>query len=74
MRRSALAIALLSTLLALPGCKKKAACDPADSNAVCKGFQECLRSDTSVEVCRMAEKDANKISNGSQKPAPPPQR
>jgi hypothetical protein len=73
MRRATLAVALLSTFLALPGCKKKAACDPADSDAVCKGFQQCLRSDTSVEVCRMAEKDANKISNGSQKPAPSPQ-
>jgi hypothetical protein len=71
MRRAVLAVALISTLLVLPGCKKKAACDSADSDAVCKGFQDCLRSDTSVEVCRMAEKDANKISNGSQKPAPP---
>jgi len=73
MRRSVLAIGLLSTLLALPGCKKKAACDPADSDAVCKAFQQCLRSDTSVEVCRMGEKDANKVSNGSQKPASSPQ-
>jgi hypothetical protein len=70
MRRTALAIALLSILIALPGCKKQAACDPADSDAVCKAFQQCLRSDTSVEVCRMGEKDANKISNGSQKPTP----
>jgi len=73
MRRAILAVALLSTSLALPGCKKKGACDPADSDAVCKAFQQCLRSDTSVEVCRMGEKDANKISNGSQKPAPSPQ-
>lgn len=45
----------------LAGCKKQATCDPADSEAVCKGFQDCLRSDTSAEVCRMAEQDANKI-------------
>ena len=73
MRRTALAVVLLSILIALPGCKKQVACDPADSDAVCKAFQQCLRSDTSVEVCRMGEKDANKISNGSQKPAPSPQ-
>jgi hypothetical protein len=73
MRRVILAVALLSAFLALPGCKKKAACDPADSDAVCNAFQQCLRSDTSIEVCRMGEKDANKISNGSQKPAPSPQ-
>ena len=29
------------------------ACDPADSAAVCKGFQKCFASDTSTEVCRM---------------------
>jgi hypothetical protein len=52
---------LLSALLLLPGCKKKVACDPADSDAVCEGFQQCLRSDTSAEVCRMAEQDANRI-------------
>jgi hypothetical protein len=73
MRRSILVVALLPTFLALPGCKKKAACDPADSDAVCKAFQQCLRSDTSVEVCQMGEKDANKISNGSQKPPSSPQ-
>jgi hypothetical protein len=73
MRRATLTVALLSILLVLPGCKKKATCDLADSNAVCKGFQDCLRSDTSVEVCRMAEKDANKVSNGPHNPAPSPQ-
>lgn len=55
-----LAIASLLLLL-LAGCKKQVKCDPSDSEAVCKGFQDCLRSDTSEEVCRMAEQDANKI-------------
>ena len=49
------------TGFALCGCKKQIACDPTDSDAVCKGFQQCLRSDTSAEVCRMAEQDANKL-------------
>jgi uncharacterized protein YgiB involved in biofilm formation len=65
MPRIATAVLLLSTLLVLPGCKKHVACDPADSAAVCKGFQECLRSDTSAEVCRMGEQDANKIEKGN---------
>jgi hypothetical protein len=65
MRRIAAAIALLSTLLILSGCKKKVACDPADSDPVCKAFQQCLRSDTSAEVCRMGEQDANKIEKGN---------
>jgi hypothetical protein len=65
MPRIATAVLLLSTLLVLPGCKKHVACDPADSEAVCKGFQQCLRSDTSAEVCRMAEQDANKIEKGN---------
>jgi hypothetical protein len=64
MRRIFVIVALLSTLLILPGCKKQIACDPADSDAVCKQFQQCLRSDTLAEVCRMAEKDANKIQKG----------
>jgi uncharacterized protein YgiB involved in biofilm formation len=65
MPRIATAVLLLSTLLVLPGCKKHVACDPADSAAVCKGFQECLRSDTSAEVCRMGEQDANKIEKAN---------
>jgi hypothetical protein len=47
----------------LSGCKKHVACDPADSRAVCEQFQQCLRSDTSTEVCKMAEQDANKLDN-----------
>ena len=65
MRPIAVTVLLLSTLAVLSGCKKQIACDPADSQAVCKGFQHCLRSDTSAEVCRMAEQDANKIEKGN---------
>jgi uncharacterized protein YgiB involved in biofilm formation len=65
MRQIAVTVLFLSTLAVLAGCKKQIACDPADSQAVCKGFQDCLRSDTSAEVCRMAEQDANKIQKGS---------
>jgi hypothetical protein len=61
MRPIAITVLLLSTITVLSGCKKQLACDPADSQAVCKGFQQCLRSDTSAEVCRMAEQDANKL-------------
>jgi len=61
MYRSIVVVALLATLVVLPGCKKQVACDPADSDEVCKAFQQCLRSDTSAEVCRMGEQDANKL-------------
>ena len=65
MNRIVFAAVLLAALLLLPGCKKKVVCDPADSDAVCKGFQQCLRSDTSAEVCRMAEQDANRIEKSN---------
>ena len=65
MRPIAVTVLLFSTLAVLSGCKKQIACDPADSDAVCKGFQQCLRSDTSAEVCRMGEQDANKIEKGN---------
>jgi hypothetical protein len=65
MRPFAVTVVLLSTLAVLSGCKNQVACEPVDSQAVCKGFQECLRSDTSAEVCRMAEQDANKIEKGN---------
>ena len=55
------AASLLVISLLLAGCKRKAACDPADSRAVCEQFQQCLGSDTSTEVCRTAEQDANKL-------------
>ena len=63
-----ISIALLSTLLVLSACKRQVKCDPADSEAVCKGFQNCLHSDTSAEVCRIAEQDANKIEKGAKAP------
>ena len=65
MRRIAIAVPLLSSLLVFSACKKQIKCDPADSEAVCKQFQQCLRSDTSAEVCRMGEQDANKIEKGN---------
>jgi hypothetical protein len=65
MRPIALTVVLFFILVLLPGCKKQIACDSADSQAVCKAFQQCLRSDTSAEVCRMGEQDANKIEKGS---------
>jgi hypothetical protein len=65
MRQIVAILTLLSSFLILQGCKKQFACDPADSDAVCKGFQQCLRSDTSAEVCRMGEQDANKIEKGN---------
>lgn len=54
-----IAAAFLSALLMLSGCKRHPACNAADSDAVCKEFQQCLRSDTSTEVCKMLEQDAN---------------
>jgi hypothetical protein len=65
MRQIVVILTLLSSFLILQGCKKQLACDPADSDAVCRGFQQCLRSDTSAEVCRMGEQDANKIEKGN---------
>jgi hypothetical protein len=65
MRPIAMSVVLFSTLVVLSSCKKQIACDPADSQAVCKAFQQCLRSDTSAEVCRMGEQDANKIEKGN---------
>ena len=62
MRKIIVAATLLSTLLIF-SCKKQIACDAADSEAVCKAFQQCLRSDTSTEVCRTGEQDANKLEN-----------
>ncbi len=64
MRKIAAAFSLFSALIVFAGCKKQIACDPADSEAVCKQFQQCLRSDTSAEVCRMGERDANNLDKG----------
>jgi hypothetical protein len=63
MRR--ISLVLLSTLLILSGCKKQVACGPQDSKKVCEAFQQCLRSDTSAEVCKMGEQDANKIEKAN---------
>jgi hypothetical protein len=60
-----IAIPVLSALLFLSACKKQVACDPQDSKKVCDAFQQCLRSDTSTEVCKMGEQDANKIEKGT---------
>ena len=60
-----IAISLVFTLLLLSGCKKQVACDPQDSKKVCDAFQQCLRSDTSTEVCKMGEQDANKTEKGT---------
>jgi hypothetical protein len=65
MRRITVAVPLISIFLVFSACKKQIDCDPADSDAVCKGFKQCLRSDTSPEVCQMAEKDANKIEKNN---------
>ena len=65
MRTIAVTLVLLSTLAILSGCKKQTPCDPQDSAAVCQAFQQCLRSDTSTEVCKMGEQDANKIEKGN---------
>jgi hypothetical protein len=59
------AVVLLTTMSLLAGCKKQTPCDSQDSEAVCKAFQQCLRSDTSTEVCRMGEQDANKIEKAN---------
>jgi len=66
MRPFTVTVVLISTLLILSGCKKQVACDPQDSKKVCDAFQQCLRSDTSAEVCRMGEQDANRIEKGNQ--------
>jgi len=65
------ALALISVLSILSSCKKQVPCDTQDLAAVCKAFQQCLRSDTSTEVCRMAEQDANKIGKGASHIASP---
>lgn len=71
MRHASIYVVMFSALLVLSGCKKQIACDPADLDAVCKEFKQCLRSDTSAEVCRMVEQDANKIGKGASHFAPP---
>lgn len=55
------AITILVSTLLFTGCKKQEKCAAGDSPAVCKVFQECLKSNTSAEVCRMGEQDANSV-------------
>lgn len=52
-------IAILALVIVFTGCKKKEQCAAGDTPEVCKAVQECFASDTSVEVCRIGEKDAN---------------
>jgi hypothetical protein len=59
------AFLLFPSFLAMAGCKKQQACDAADSRAVCEQFQQCMRSETSTQVCRTAEQDANKLDRRS---------
>jgi len=64
MRRATVTAALLSTLLLLAGCKSRSRAIPRIQRPSAK-VQQCLRSDTSAEVCRMGEQDANKIEKGN---------
>jgi len=65
MRPIAVTVLLLVALTMPSACKKQIACDPQDSKKVCDMFQQCLRSNTSTEVCKMGEQDANKIEKGN---------
>lgn len=60
-RISLAAIVTLMFMLIFTGCKKQEKCAAGDSPEVCKIFQECLKSNTSTQVCRMGEQDANSI-------------
>ncbi len=62
MRRICIAtITILVSVSLFTGCKKQEKCAAGDSPQVCKAFQDCLKSNTSTEVCRMGEQDANGI-------------
>jgi uncharacterized protein YgiB involved in biofilm formation len=52
-------LAILAVVIALTGCKKQERCAAGDTPEVCKAVQECFASGTSIEICRMGEKDAN---------------
>ena len=54
-------ITFLVSMSLFTGCKKQEKCAAGDSPQVCKAFQDCLKSNTSAEVCRMGEQDANGI-------------
>jgi hypothetical protein len=57
-RKSFAVITALIVFVACVGCKKQEQCAAGDTPQVCKAFQDCLKSDTSTEVCRMGEQDA----------------
>ena len=55
-------VALLAFTMASTACKKQVQCASGDTPEVCKGVQECFKSDTAVEVCREGERDAMKLT------------
>lgn len=57
-RKSFVVITALIVIVACVGCKKQEQCAAADTPQVCRAFQDCLKSDTSTQVCRMGEQDA----------------
>jgi hypothetical protein len=62
-------VILVSATVTVIGCKKPVEqCAPGDSPAVCEQVQKCFQSDTSVEVCREGEKDANAVESNKRKP------
>ena len=79
-------IAALAVMIVFTGCKTPEKCAAGDTAEVCNAFQECLKSNTSAEVCRLGEQDASRSrkdlapayngaadalkGNSSQKPAP----
>ncbi|MFZ0661194.1 MAG: hypothetical protein WAM66_00745 [Acidobacteriaceae bacterium] len=66
MQRLCLAtITILVSTLFFTGCKKQEKCAAGDSPEVCKMFQECLKSNTSTQVCRMGEQDANAVQKST---------
>ncbi len=64
-RLSFVAITILVSALLFTGCKKQEKCAAGDSPEVCKAFQQCLKSNTSTEVCRMGEQDANAVQKST---------
>jgi hypothetical protein len=60
---------IFSVTVTVVGCKKPVEqCAPGDSPGVCQQVQKCFQSDTSVEVCREGEKDANAVESNKRKP------
>jgi hypothetical protein len=63
MFRHIFAVVLVVGTLVTSGCRQEEQCAAGDSPAVCRGFQECLRSNVATTVCRQAERDATQIQN-----------